>query len=265
MSESGETTGPHQDEYDEAMVAMLELVWGEGFLAPGGADTVRQTVAGLDLKDKLVLDIGCGIGGGDLVLAGELGARVIGTDLEAPLLARARRYADAAGLVGRIEFRQVEPGPLAFPDASVDVVYSSGCFTQVEDKAGMFAEVFRVLRPGGAFRVYDWMKGPGPYSADMRRWFEVEGLTYAMDTLENHGRLLREAGFTEIALSDDGGWYRDCCRAEYERMQGPLRARMRELLGSDKEAHFLENWRVMLVVLEKGELRPGFYRACRPG
>jgi hypothetical protein len=129
----------------------------------------------------------------------------------------------------------------------------------------MFAEVFRVLRPGGAFCVYDWMKGPEPYSADMRRWFEVEGLTYAMDTLENHGRLLRDAGFTEIVLRDDGGWYRDHCRAEFGRMQGPLQARMGELLGAEKQAHFIENWRVMLMVLDKGELRPGFYRARKPG
>ena len=265
MAERGQPAGQHHDEYDTAMVAMLELIWGAGFLAPGGADTVRQTVEGVALQDRLVLDIGCGIGGGDLVLAGELGARVIGIDLEAPLLARARRYAADAGLAERVEFRQVEPGPLAFADASIDAVYSSGCFTQVEDKAGMFAEVFRVLRPGGAFCVYDWMKGPEPYSADMRRWFEVEGLTYAMDTLENHGRLLRDAGFTEIVLRDDGGWYRDHCRAEFARMQGPLQARMGELLGAEKQAHFIENWRVMLMVLDKGELRPGFYRARKPG
>jgi len=69
--------------------ALAELVWGKGFLSPGGPDNVKETVAGLDLADKLVLDIGCGIGGPALVLAGELGARVIGFDLEAPLIARA--------------------------------------------------------------------------------------------------------------------------------------------------------------------------------
>lgn len=255
----------HQDEYHDAMVELLELVWGEGFLAPGGADLVKETVGAFDLTGKRVLDIGSGIGGGDIVLARDLGAaEVVGIDLEPPLVARAERYVAAAGLADRISFRIVEPGPLDFPDASFDAVYSSGAFTQIDDKAGGFAEVFRVLRPGGVFTVYDWMRGPEPYSEEMLYWFKLEGLTYAMETLERHGELLRGAGFTGIELEDDGGWYRERCRAELEDLKGPLKPRMLELLGEAQTAHFIENWRAMLVVLEKGELRPGRYRAVKP-
>ncbi len=246
------------------MIGMLELIWGQGFLIPAGTENVRRTVAGLDLRDKLVLDIGSGIGGPALVLAGEMGARVVGIDLEGPLVARARAYADAAGLSGRVEFRQASVGPLALDDESFDVVYSSGVFTQVEDKLAMFKEVFRVLKPGGVLTCYDWMKGDQPYGADMRAWFELEGLTYAMETLEAHGRILRQAGFADIELADDRQAYRDLCHREYDEMQGPLKARMIELLGREQQEHFLENWRAMVVVLDKGELRPGFYRARKP-
>jgi phosphoethanolamine N-methyltransferase len=254
----------HQDEYHDAMVALLELVWSEGFMAPGGAELVRETLAGLDLRDKLVVDIGCGIGGGSLVLAGEKGARVIGLDLEAPLLERARRYAEAAGLASRIEFILTTPGPLPLDDASVDVVYSSGVFTQIAEKLGMFREIFRVLRPGGLFVSYDWMRGPEPYSADMRYWFELEGLTYAMETLEAHGPILTEAGFEAVELADDGGWYRRKAHEEYALMKGPLAAKMLELLGPEEQAHFLEDWRMLTVVLDKGELRPGRFRGRKP-
>ncbi len=260
MSEPSE----HQDEYHDAMIDMLELIWGQGFLIPAGPENVRRTVAGLDLRDKQVLDIGSGIGGPALVLAGERGARVIGIDLEGPLVARARGYAEAAGLGGRVEFRQVSAGPLAFADECFDVVYSSGVFTQVEDKLGMFEEVFRVLKPGGVFTCYDWMKGDRPYSEDMRAWFELEGLTYAMETLEAHGRILRQAGFTDVELEDDQQAYRELCHREYEQMQGPLKAQMIDVLGREQQEHFLENWRAMVVVLDKGELRPGFYRARKP-
>ena len=257
-----EQTG-HIDEYDDAMVAMLELIWGECFLAPGGAEMVRRIVRGLDLRDKLVLDIGCGIGGGDMVLAGELGARVIGVDLEAPLLACARASTAELGLADRIEFRQVEAGPIAFDDGTFDVVYSSGAFTQIADKAGMFAEVHRVLKPGGAFAVYDWMKGPDPYSDDMITWFKLEGLTYALETLETHRSLLAETGFGGVQVEDDGGWYARECRVELERIKGPLRATILNVLGEAKYEHFVENWRVMLVVLEKGELKPAHYRGVK--
>lgn len=254
----------HQDEYHDDMVALLELIWGEGFMSPGGAELVRETLAGLDLRDKLVVDLGCGIGGGSLILAREKGARVIGLDIEAPLLERARAYAEKAGLADRISFVHTVPGPLPLDDASVDVVYSSGVFTQIADKRGMFRDIYRVLRPGGLFVSYDWMRGPEPYSPDMLRWFELEGLTYAMDTLENHGVILAEAGFQDIRLEVDGGWYRRKAHEEYELMKGALADRMRALLGPEQQAHFVEDWRMLTVVLDKGELRPGRYRGRKP-
>ncbi len=260
MSEPSE----HQDEYHDAMIDLLELIWGQGFLIPAGPENVRRIVTGLELRDKLVLDIGSGIGGPALILAGEMGARVVGIDLEGPLVARAQAYGEAAGLGERVEFRQVTVGPLAFDDESMDVVYSSGAFTQVEDKLGMFEEVFRVLKPGGVFTCYDWMKGDEPYSEDMRTWFRLEGLTYAMETLEAHGGILQDAGFTGIELKDDQQAYRDLCHREYDEMQGPLKAQMIEMLGCEQQEHFLENWRAMFVVLDKGELRPGFYRGTKP-
>jgi len=260
VSEAGE----HQDEYHDAMIDMLELIWGQGFLIPAGPENVRRIAAGLDLEDKRVLDIGSGIGGPALILAGEMGARVVGIDLEAPLVARAQAYAEAAGLGGCVEFRRVTPGPLTFDDEAFDVVYSSGVFTQVDDKLAMFKEVFRVLEPGGVFTCYDWMKGDEPYSADMHYWFKMEGLTYAMETLATYGRILEDAGFTDIELADDQQAYRDLCHREYEHMQGPLKARMIDLLGRAQQEHFLEDWRAMVVVLDTGELRPGFYRARKP-
>ncbi len=254
----------HLDEYHDYMIDMRELIWGKGFLIPAGPENVRRIVAGLELTDKTVLDIGSGIGGPALILAGEMGARIIGIDLEEPLVARAKAYAEAAGLGDRVDFRQVTPGPLPIDDGSIDVVYSSGVFTQVAEKLEMFKEVSRALKPGGVFTCYDWMKGDEPYSDDMRYWFKMEGLTYAMETLETHGTILQDAGFVGIELEDDQQAYRDLCHQEYEKMQGPLKATMIELLGHEQQEHFLENWRAMVVVLDKGELRPGFYRAYKP-
>jgi len=257
-------TDSHQDEYGGGMVAMLELIWGEGYLAPGGAENVRKIVAGLDLRDKTVLDIGSGVGGADLILAGEYGARVIGFEIEAALIDRARDYAARAGLSEQIEFRRVEPGPLALDDACVDVVFSNAAIIHVDDKPGLFKEIGRVLRPDGVFTAYDWLKGPDPYSDDMRYWFEMEGLTYAMDTLENYERMLREAGFVDICCSDNTAWYREHAKKEYARMVGELHEHMVAALGEDSAGHYVENWRASSVVLDNGELRTCRFRARKP-
>ncbi len=250
--------------YDDAMITLLELVWGEGFMAPGGAGNIAKIVDGVDLQGKRVLDIGCGIGGPAFLLAGTYGANVLGTDLQPHLIKIANERAEKLGLAEQTDFRVVEPGPLSFPDDSFDCVVSSGAFTQIEDKLGMFKEVLRVLKSGGVFSCYDWMKSEGEYSDDMLYWFKIEGLTYAMETPERHEEILTEAGFVDAVTTDASKWYREQVRLEYEKVRGDLYPRMLELIGKEQSERFVEDWRAMMVVCEKREMRQVYTRSRKP-
>ncbi len=55
-----------EDHYPPRMIAMLEAVWGTGFLSPGGPEEVSRVIGAHDLRGKSVLDIGCGAGGIDV-------------------------------------------------------------------------------------------------------------------------------------------------------------------------------------------------------
>jgi phosphoethanolamine N-methyltransferase len=252
----------HSDEYDDAMLAAMDLIWGDGFMAPGGEGHVDKLVAGLALDGRRVLDIGCGQGRPACYLAARYGARVVGTDLEGHLVERSRERARREGLDDRVSFLQVQPGPLCFDDDSFDVVLSTGAFTQVEDKAGMFHECRRVLRPGGALRAYDWMNTGDGHSEAMREWLALEGLTYAMVTAGEQAALLREAGFTDPVMTDASGWYRREVQREYEALSGPLLPRLKTLLGDAQAAHFVDNWRAACAVCASGEMRQ-VYTAAR--
>ncbi len=254
----------HDDEYDPKLLAMLELIWGEGFLSPGGPAAVDDIVAGLELAGKLVVDIGSGLGGVDMHLARQHGARVIGMEIAAPLVALATARVAAAGLAERVDLRHCAAGPLALDDASIDVVFSKDSLIHVADKDAVFRDYVRVLQPGGWLAMSDWMRGPDPDSKDMEYWFEMEGLTYHMRPLEFYGGALEAAGFTKIQVVDTSTDYRALCDAEYAQMKGPLRDRMAELLGAETRDHFVENWRAMTVVLHNGELRTGRIRARKP-
>ena len=251
-------------EYYDAMIVLLETLWGKGYMAPGGAGNVAKQIDGLDISAKRVLDIGCGLGGPDHLLAGQYGASVVGIDLEEHLIERARASAVELGVEKQTEFLMVEPGPLPFPDESFDVVLSSGAFTQIAEKQEIFEECRRVLKPGGALTSYDWMKSEGEYSEDMLYFLELEGLTYAMDTIENHRQILQDAGYVDIVLTDASSWYRREVRREYELLKGELNARVVELIGQESANHFVESWRVMMIICEKGEMKQVYIRAKKP-
>ena len=254
----------HENEYYDNMITMLELIWGEGYMAPGGAGNVARMLSGMNVKGRKILDIGCGIGGPALEMARTYGAHVTGIDLERPLIDRAISAAQGAGFSEQTDFQTVEVGPLPFKDETFDVVMTSGALTQTKDKAAVFHDCRRVLVPGGIMSCYDWTRTDKEYSDDMHYWFKMEGLTFALETLENYGQILADCGFVDVSIEDASDWYRKRAREEYEIIKGDLYPRMVELIGSDDSEHFVENWRALVIVCESGEMRQGYTRGRKP-
>jgi arsenite methyltransferase len=103
-----------------------------------------------------VLDLGCGAGTDSLVAAQMVGPEgsVIGIDMTPEMLAKAHRAAAEMG-AANVEFVEGEIELLPFADASVDVVISNGVIDLLPDKDTVFAEIYRVLRPGGRIQFAD--------------------------------------------------------------------------------------------------------------
>lgn len=254
-------------EYGDAMVAALELVWGEGFLSPGGPAEIEAALGGRDIRGAKVLDIGSGIGGIDVLLVERFGAgHVTGIDVEADNIERARRRAAEKRLGTRINYRLVQPGPLPFAAESFDVVFSKDAIIHIADKEALFSDIFRLLSPGGRFIASDWLRGDDAApSEEMRRYIEAEGLSFAMASPDRYRRAMEQAGFRNLAVVDRNDWYRRTAREELAALQGPLRRRLVELVGKREADRQTRVWETMLVVLDKGELRPTHLYGEKPG
>ena len=151
------------DLYHPDLIRLLEDLWGEGFLSPGGPDEVAQVLEGHDISGLSVLDIGCGAGGIDLTLVRDHGAGyVTGIDVEDGVLTRARAVVEGAGLTDRIGLVKVAPGPLPFPPGTFDVVFSKDSIVHIPDKHALMEEVARVLKPGGRFVLCVWAAADPP-------------------------------------------------------------------------------------------------------
>jgi arsenite methyltransferase len=105
---------------------------------------------------RTVLDLGCGAGTDLLVAAQMVGpeGRVHGVDMTPTMLERARESARAMGL-SNVELHESLIEALPLDDESVDVVISNGVIDLVPDKEAVFAEIDRVLRPGGRLQIAD--------------------------------------------------------------------------------------------------------------
>jgi ubiquinone/menaquinone biosynthesis C-methylase UbiE len=253
-------------EYDESMLALLQIIWGDGFLSPGGSEEIARLLEGSSVAGCKVLDIGCGLGAIDALLVREHGAgSVIGVDIDPHLIERMQERIGRAGLSERIEGRRVDGGPLPFAAASFDVVFSKDSLVQIPHKSAIFAEILRVLRPGGRFIASDWLRGgSGAYSPEMTEFFRLEGIAYNMASLEESAAALRASGFRDVEIRDRHGWYLPLAQRELESMEGVLAPLIVSRIGATRAKYFIDDWRQMVLVLERGELRPGHLKAVKP-
>jgi SAM-dependent methyltransferase len=193
-------------------------------IAPDGLNTIGDAYAGVaghlaeaDLKlgcglptryaalaaGETVLDLGSGAGNDAFIARHEVGpgGRVIGVDMTPEMIVKARSNASKLGY-DNVEFRLGEIERMPVVAGSVDVVISNCVLNLVPDKSGAFAEMFRVLRPGGRFCVSDIVATgelPPPVRAAAALYVGcVAGAAREADYLA----LLDEAGFRQVQIAE---------------------------------------------------------------
>ena len=254
----------HRSIYTPDVIARLELGWGKGWLSPGGQSDVSELVADTDFAGKSVLDIGAGTGGPALLLVSRFGAgHVTGIDIEQSVIDRARSLAAAQKLEKQTDFQRVSPGQLPFANAQFDVVFSKDAFVHIEDKALLFAEMFRVLIPGGLCVFSDWCCGTPPYSQDMEQFLE-NGMNFTMASMEENCSSLKAAGFQNVSAKDRNAWFVEFAEQELIAAIGARRARFVGDVGLHEADRLTAAAKRRAVIADQGHLRPAHFRASKP-
>jgi len=241
----------------------LEMIWGDGFMSPGGPDEVLRIIAGHDIAGWSVLDMGCGLGGPAVVLAQRCKAGLVtGFDVQPSLVDRARETARELGLADRLSFVLGAPGPLPFENSGFDAVFSKDAIIHVADKAAIYREMARVLRPGGRLFIGDWLISDGHnQGALLDRFLALAGHDFHLMSLRQTGAIVRAAGFDEVDLVDRKDWYLVEATAERDRLRADLGKTFSDRWGPDAHRDELRFWETLVEAVAEGVVRPGHIRA----
>ncbi|KAK5129445.1 Delta(24)-sterol C-methyltransferase [Meristemomyces frigidus] len=174
-TETEETRKARRDEYAtltrhyyNLATDLYEYGWGQSFhfsrYSPG--EPFRQATARhehylalkMNLQENMrVLDVGCGVGGPAREIVKFSGVNVVGLNNNDYQIERATKYAVTEKLDHKLSFTKGDFMQMDFPDNSFDAVYAIEATVHAPSLEGIYSEIFRVLKPGGVFGVYEWL------------------------------------------------------------------------------------------------------------
>ncbi|WGF89464.1 SAM-dependent methyltransferase [Marinivivus vitaminiproducens] len=200
-----------------------------------------------------VLDIGCGVGGPARVMAERFGARVDGIDLTEAFVRAATGLTRRVGLDGRVRFHRASAVSLPFGTDRFDVATMIHVGMNIEDKAALFEEVARVLRPGGRFGLYDIMTEEPSALPYPLPWASSPAISFVASR-EAYRRQLRDAGFVVEHERDRSAFVLEQAAAMRETIarDGPPRLGIHLVIGPDAKPRLAN----VMAALSEGLLAP---------
>lgn len=214
--------------YYDLATDFYEYGWGESFhfavLRPGESRDHSLAKHEYTLAMKLemkpsdyVLDVGCGIGGPARHLAVFSEARIVGLNCNDYQLNRAKELTTKANLQQNCSFKKGDFNNMPFEDDTFDKAYAIEATCHSDDLSKVYGEIFRVLKPGGLFAVYEWVltNRYDPENAYHRKLkddiMEGSGLANVFTMLDAR-EAMKKSGFELIesrdrALTSSTPWY----------------------------------------------------------
>jgi len=160
----------------------------------GGREATQTLADFMQLRPGMnLLDVGCGIGGPARYFASR-GCRVTGIDLTDEFVHVAESLTSMVKLDQKATFRQASALELPFAPATFDGAYTIHVCMNIVDKAGVFREVARVLKPGARFAIYDLMRSNDGTLAFPVPWAQTADTSFVA-SVDDYRRQLQAAGF----------------------------------------------------------------------
>ncbi|KAK6925370.1 hypothetical protein RJ641_009696, partial [Dillenia turbinata] len=244
-------------QYKSNGILRYERVFGQGFVSTGGIDTTKEFMAKLDLKPgQKVLDVGCGIGGGDFYMTEHFEVEVVGIDLSVNMVSFALER--AIGLKYAVEFEVADCTKKTYPDNTFDVIYSRDTILHIQDKPALFQSFLKWLKPGGKVLISDYCKSAGTPSAEFAAYIKQRG--YDLHDVNAYGQMLRDAGFEDVIAEDRTDQFIQVLEKELKTVEVNKQEFVRDFSEEDYN-DIVDGWKAKLGRSTSGEQKWGLFIA----
>jgi ubiquinone/menaquinone biosynthesis C-methylase UbiE len=169
----------------------------------GGRAATRYLMENMNLTPGMsVLDVGSGLGGPARQIAHGAQVNVTGIDLTPDFCAIATRFTAQLNMQEQVHFHIGTALAMEFADQSFDAAYTIHTAMNIEDKATLYKEVYRVLKPGAQFAIYDITRGDDPREPDFPLPWSGVPETSFLASVKEMVAFLEKSGF-EVTLLED--------------------------------------------------------------
>ncbi|KAM9833023.1 phosphoethanolamine methyltransferase isoform 1-T1 [Syngnathus typhle] len=245
-------------QYTRRGILRYEKMFGTGYVSTGGPSTTKEFVDLLNLQPgQKVLDVGCGIGGGDFYMAKTFGVEVLGFDLSENMVDIAIERALTERLPS-VEFEVADATKRSFPEGSFDVIYSRDTILHITDKLALFKRFHSWLKPGGQLLISDYCCGEKPWTPQFEAYVKQRG--YILYTPSQYGKFIQEAGFCNVQANDRTAQFIQVIKEELQRADQIKNEFIKEFSEEDYSA-IVNGWRDKLERSNSGDQKWGLFHA----
>ncbi|WP_419554465.1 methyltransferase domain-containing protein [Candidatus Poriferisodalis sp.] len=206
------------ENYYDLATDLYEYGWGESFhFAPRvPSESLRESIARhqhyfaltLGLRPGMrVADLGCGVGGPAREIARISGSQIVGVNISAYQIKRAVRYTEDAELSHAVTYMESDFTDIDQPDESFDALYAFDSTCHAPDRIDVFAEAFRLLKPGGCFASHEWcvtdrFDPQDSHHQQIKNDIELGGGLQDIPSTHEVDSALQEVGFESLEARD---------------------------------------------------------------